>query len=374
LNAQNCRLSDSILLPAFDYNASDIHIVQGVPPIYRINGEIYKMAQIKEAGKVTAKYPELGKPLDKKIVEQIITEILTRADITLEEMNKKKNVDFAYQVKAKRFRINVYFEKGGLAAACRVLPEETPRIEELYADPAVTATLCRLAELPNGLVLINGPTGSGKSTTLAAIIKYINEKFHKSVITIEDPIEYIHTHKNSIISQREIGRDVLSFSDGLRAALRQDPDVILVGEMRDQETVETALHAAKTGHLVFSTLHTGSASETVDRIIGMFPGDKQAAIRMDLADALKGVVAQRLVRKRSGGRVPAVEIMVVTPSIRALIREGKTHQIASAIQTGKNEGMVLMEKSLSDLIHKGIIEEKDALKYTSLKDLRQYNE
>jgi twitching motility protein PilT len=359
-------ISDQILLFAFQCNASDIHIIQGEEPTYRIDGQIRRLSQINESENINTQCH------NGKLNDQIIQEVLDNCGISNKYLDEKKNIDFAYSVNNKRFRVNVYFERSRMAAAFRALPENMPSIENLYSDPNLATTLYKLANLPNGLVLVNGPTGSGKSSTLAAIINYINQNHPKSIITIEDPIEYLHHPINSIISQREIGRDVLSFSDGLRAALRQDPDIILVGEMRDQETIRTALHAAKTGHLVFSTLHTGSASETIDRIISMFPGDEQSSIRTDLSDALKGIVAQHLVRKISGGRTPAVEIMVVTSSIRALIREGKTHQIPTAIQTGKNEGMILMQKSLSSMISQGIIEKEEVLKYTSEQNLEQY--
>jgi twitching motility protein PilT len=359
-------ISDQILLFAFQCNASDIHIIQGEEPTYRIDGQIRRLSQINESENINTQCH------NGKLNDQIIQEVLDNCGISNKDLDEKKNIDFAYSVNNKRFRVNVYFERSRMAAAFRALPENMPSIENLYSDPNLATTLYKLANLPNGLVLVNGPTGSGKSSTLAAIINYVNQNHPKSIITIEDPIEYLHHPINSIISQREIGRDVLSFSDGLRAALRQDPDIILVGEMRDQETIRTALHAAKTGHLVFSTLHTGSASETIDRIISMFPGDEQSSIRTDLSDALKGIVAQHLVRKISGGRTPAVEIMVATSSIRALIREGKTHQIPTAIQTGKNEGMILMQKSLSNMISQGIIEKEEALKYTSEQNLEQY--
>jgi twitching motility protein PilT len=224
--------------------------------------------------------------------------------------------------------------------------------------PVAVNTMCRFARLPHGLILVTGPTGSGKSTTLATIVDHINQIYRKHIITMEDPIEYVHQHNKSVINQREIGRDVLSFPDGLRAALREDPDVILIGEMRDLETVEIALQAAKTGHLVLSTLHTGSAAETIERIISMFPGERQAVARLDLADALQGVISQQLVRGKNGGRVPVMEILVLTPAVRNLIREGKSHHILTAIQTGGSEGMIIMEKSLSELIRAGLVDEE----------------
>jgi twitching motility protein PilT len=234
-------------------------------------------------------------------------------------------------------------------------------MEDLFGDlPGVADTLRRLASLPYGLVLVTGPTGAGKSTTLAAMVGHINRRFRKHVITMEDPVEYVHPHGRCLVNQREVGRDALSFADGLRAALRQDPDVILVGEMRDLETVEIALHAAKTGHLVLSTLHTSSAAETVERVVGMFPEGKQQVARLDLAHALQGVVAQQLVRRKGGGQVAAVEILVATPAVRNLIREGKAHQLATVIQTNRDEGMVLMAKSLSDLIRRGLVSEESA--------------
>ena len=351
---------DEVLNLAVKIGASDIHITVGTPVIMRLDGALLKITEITDREQVISflnDFPEWKETIDNNMSSFLIKQLFKDSKKYDEYLNKR-NYDFAYETdNGLRFRVNSFFQKNNQAAVLRVLPRRIPDIKELFSFfPEMMMTLYRFAQLPYGLVLVTGPTGSGKSTTLAALINYINERYRKHIITLEDPIEYLHHHKNSIINQREVGTDVLSFAEGLRAALREDPDVILVGEMRDAETISTALEAARTGHLVLSTLHTNTAAETIDRIINVFPPEQQNNIRTDLAEVLQGVISQQLLKRREGnGRVLAAEILVVNSSVRALIREGKIHQINSAIQTGRDDGMILMAKSLSELIKKGLI-------------------
>jgi len=351
---------DEVLNLAVKIGASDIHITVGTPVTMRLDGTLLKITEITDKEQVASflnDFPEWKEIIDGN-KSAFLVQQLFKDDKKHNEYLTRKNYDFAYETDSGlRFRVNSFFQKNNQAAVLRVLPKQIPDIKELFSFfPEMMMTLYRFAQLPYGLVLVTGPTGSGKSTTLAALINYINERYRKHIITLEDPIEYVHYHKNSIINQREVGTDVLSFAEGLKAALREDPDVILVGEMRDPETISTALEAARTGHLVLSTLHTNTAAETIDRIINVFPPEQQNNIRTDLAEVLQGVISQQLLKRKEGnGRVLAAEILVVNSSIRALIREGKIHQINSAIQTGRDEGMILMAKSLSELIKKGLI-------------------
>lgn len=351
---------DEILNLAVKIGASDIHITVGTPVTMRLDGTLLKITEITDKEQVASflnDFPEWKEIIDGN-KSAFLVQQLFKDDKKHNEYLTRKNYDFAYETDSGlRFRVNSFFQKNNQAAVLRVLPKQIPDIKELFSFfPEMMMTLYRFAQLPYGLVLVTGPTGSGKSTTLAALINYINERYRKHIITLEDPIEYVHYHKNSIINQREVGTDVLSFAEGLKAALREDPDVILVGEMRDPETISTALEAARTGHLVLSTLHTNTAAETIDRIINVFPPEQQNNIRTDLAEVLQGVISQQLLKRKEGnGRVLAAEILVVNSSIRALIREGKIHQINSAIQTGRDEGMILMAKSLSELIKRGLI-------------------
>jgi twitching motility protein PilT len=351
---------DEILNLAVAIGASDIHITVGTPVMMRLDGTLLKITEItnrKETVNFLNDFPEWKETIDGNMSSFLIKQLF-KEDKKYDEYLKKRNYDFAYETESGlRFRVNSFFQKNNQAVILRALPKKIPGIKELFSFfPEMMMTLYRFAQLPYGLVLVTGPTGSGKSTTLASLINYINENYHKHIITLEDPIEYLHFHKKSEVNQREIGADVLSFAEGLRAALREDPDVILVGEMRDPETISTALEAARTGHLVLSTLHTNTAAETIDRIINVFPPEQQNNIRTDLAEVLQGVISQQLLKKKEGnGRVLAAEILVVNSSIRALIREGKIHQINSAIQTGRDDGMILMAKSLSELIKKGLI-------------------
>lgn len=321
-------------------NASDLHISSGQAPIIRVDGELKRL-----------NLP----PLSNTEVYKMICSLLN----STQEAKFKKNleIDFALTVaNIGRFRVNAYHRFGGCAIAFRPISEKIFTLEELQL-PAVLKKLC---SLPNGLVLLTGPTGSGKSTTLAALIDMINETKASHIITIEDPIEYIHTSKKSLINQREIGQDTHSFSNALRAALREDPDVILVGEMRDLKTIRLALTAAETGHLVFATLHTSSAAKTINRIIDVFPAGEKELVRIMLSESLRAVISQTLLKKEGGGRIPAMEIMICTPAIKNLIRENKSAQIYSTIQTGAQHGMQTLDQYLHQLVTKKIISHETA--------------
>jgi twitching motility protein PilT len=317
--------------------ASDVHITAGFPPAIRERGKIKPMEGF---GKLTNQQ-----------TREVVYSILN--DDQRKRFENEQQLDFAYAIPGvARFRVNCYFQRGSVSAAFRLVPQEIPSLESL----AVPAVLRDLTRKPRGFVLVTGPTGSGKSTTLAAMIDSINAERDDHILTIEDPIEFLHKHKHSIVNQREIGADAPDFALGLRAALRQDPDVILVGEMRDLETISTALTAAETGHLVFATLHTQSTAQTVDRIIDVFPPAQQAQVRMQLSIALQGVVTQQLLPTADGeGRAVATEVLVPTPAVRNLIREGKTHQIYSAIQTSGSVGMQTMDADLARLARAGTI-------------------
>lgn len=331
-----------ILEKAVEIKASDIHLTVGLHPVFRCNGVLEPRTE----------WPVL----DASDTERLAREILGGR---WEEFIQKKEIDLAYSVAGLgRFRVNTFFQRGSVSLAIRLVGDLIRSIEELGLPPIVG----ELADKSHGLVLVTGPTGSGKTTTLAAMIDRINETRSCHIVTLEDPIEYLHRHKKSIVNQREIGSDSPSFASALRAALRQDPDVILVGEMRDLETIATAITAAETGHLVLATLHTGSAVQSIDRIIDMFPPHQQNQVRSQLADVLIGVVTQRLLPRADGrGRVAAVEILIATPAVRNLIREGKTYQIISLMQTGSRFGMQTMEMSILQLCQRGIIDPKACL-------------
>jgi twitching motility protein PilT len=323
---------DEYLLEAIDLKSSDMHITVGVPPIVRINGQIRPL--------------EGHAALTPDDTRELALSMLT--DSQRDVLDKNGQVDFSYVIpKTGRFRVNVYRQRRSYCAAIRLLVQEMPTIDSLNLPPI----LKELSLRPRGMILVTGPTGSGKSTTLAAMVDYINTHSRCHVLTIEDPIEYLHHHKSSIVDQREVGDDTVSFSGALRSALREDPDVILVGEMRDLETISTAISAAETGHLVLSTLHTIGAAETVDRIIDMFPPYQQQQVRVQLASVLQAVVTQQLIVNAShSGRCAAFEIMAVNDAIRNLIRESKAHLITSALQTGIKSGMMPMDYSLSRLV------------------------
>jgi len=289
----------------------------------------------------------------------------------LEKLNKKKDIDFSYSKSGLgRFRCNIYRQRGTYAMAVRMLPLAIPEFSTL----CLPDTILRFTAKTNGLVLFTGATGCGKSTTLASLIDIINENYSYHIITIEDPLEYLHTHKKSMVTQREIGEDAFSFASALRSALREDPDVIMVGEMRDQETIAIALSAAETGHLVFSTLHTVGAVKTIDRILDSFSADQQNQIRSQLATVLEGIVSQQLLPEKNGyGLVPACEVLIVTPAVRNLIREGKHYQINNIIQTGKEFGMCSLDRNLAFLASAGMIDEKTArIRAQDLKLYEQY--
>ena len=327
------QLLDAVL----ERDASDLHLTAGAAPMLRVHGSLQALEG----------YP----PLDPEQVQQMVYAILTQRQ--RERLEEDLELDLSYSLPGKaRFRVNVYFQRDSVGAAFRLIPFVIRSLEELGAPPQIV----EFARLPRGLVLVTGPTGSGKSTTLASMINWINEHEHLHILTIEDPIEFIHPHKLSIVNQRELGADTKSFASALRHVLRQDPDVILVGEMRDLETISTAITAAETGHLVFATLHTQDAPQTIDRIIDAFPSHQQQQVRVQLSTTLQGVVTQQLLPNfNTTGRVVASEVLMCTPAIRNLIREAKVHQVYSAMQAGAKHGMVTMDASLATLANQGKI-------------------
>lgn len=321
--------------------ASDLHLQVGLPPIIRIDGTLMPVAG--------------ADVLSDEAVETLIFAILDEDQKQI--LLKDKEFDFSFAFgDLGRFRVNAFHERGNLAAALRLITNDVLTIEQLGLPPIVS----KFAEYPRGLVLVTGPTGSGKSTTIAAMINKINMERAEHIITIEDPIEYTHRSKKSVIVQREVHYDTYSFSAALRSALREDPDVVLIGEMRDLETIASAITIAETGHLVFATLHTNSASQSIDRMIDVFPPHQQPQIRSQLSNILMSIVSQRLIPAIGGGRIAAAEILVATPAVRNIIREGKTHQLEAVIQTGTEFGMQSMDKTLVNLIHNGTISYDDA--------------
>ncbi|HVS28782.1 MAG TPA: type IV pilus twitching motility protein PilT, partial [Solirubrobacteraceae bacterium] len=326
-----------VLLEVLERRASDLHIAAGAPPMIRVRGRLIPLDP----------YPVLT-PIDTR---ELIYSIISNDQ--RQRLETDWQIDFAYMIPGRaRFRVNAYFQRAALGAAFRLIPAQIKSIDEL----GLPAIVHDLTTRPRGLVLVTGPTGSGKSTSLAAMIDEINETREEHVMTIEDPIEFLHTHKKCLVNQRELGADATSFATALRAALRQDPDVILVGEMRDLETIQTALTAAETGHLVFATLHTQDAAQTIDRVIDVFPPHQQGQVRVQLSIGLEGVVTQTLLPTADGaGRVVACEVLVPTPAVRNLIREGKTHQIYSVMQTGAQHGMQTMDSALVTLVRQGTI-------------------
>ena len=332
---------EQLLRLTVEKKGSDLHIVVGMPPCIRIDGDIVKQD-----------YPPM-KPAD---VENMLTPIMSEKD--KRNLQETLELDLAYSVpQCARFRGNVIVQRGTLAAVFRAIPFEVPTLDRL----GLPADVRRLCTLPRGLILVTGPTGSGKSTTLAAMINYMNSNFEYNMVTIEDPIEFLHSHKRSIVRQRELGGDTLSFNNALRTVLRHDPDVIMIGEMRDPESISIALTAAETGHLVLSTLHTQTAPLTIARIIDSFPSEQQNQIRSQLSNTLRAVISQQLLPRLGGGRVSAVEYMVDTPAIRNMIREGKDHQIYSTMQTAQKEGMQTMDQALLKLMREQKISRESVL-------------
>ena len=325
-----------VLLEVIERNASDLHLTAGAPPMVRVHGKLMPLD-----------YPKLTPQVTREVVYSILT------NDQRQRLENDWQVDFAYSIPGKgRFRVNGYFQRASVGAAFRLIPSDMPSLSSLGLPPVIED----FTRKPRGFILVTGPTGSGKSTSLAAMIDVINETRQEHIMTIEDPIEFLHKHKSCIVNQRELGGDAKSFALALKAALRQDPDVILVGEMRDLETISTALTAAETGHLVFATLHTQDTAQTVDRIIDVFPPEQQGQVRVQLSVALQGIVTQQLLsRADANGRVVAAEVLVPTPAVRNLIREGKTHQIYSALQTGGQVGMQTMDTSLAQLVRENRI-------------------
>ncbi len=333
---------DELLRALVERGGSDLHVTVGIAPVMRVNGALE---------------PVEGPALSAADTQRLVLAIMS--DERRRVLESEREADFAYSVSGSgRFRVNAYYQRDSVGAALRHIPGEIRSIRDL----GLPAIVEELADKPRGLVLVTGPTGSGKSTTLAAMIDHINKTRSEHVVTIEDPIEYLHSHGSSVIEQREVGADTLSFGNALRHVLRQDPDVILIGEIRDLETVSAALTAAETGHLVFATLHTQDAPQTIDRIIDVFPPHQQTQVRVQLASALQGVVSQQLLPTADGcGRAVAAEVLIPTPAVRNLIREGKTHQLPTAMQTGVHRGMVTMDRSLADMYRRGVISLEAAL-------------
>lgn len=333
---------DGLCSLAMENGASDLHVTVGLPPMLRIDGRLT---------------PTNFEPLTPHDTQRLVYDILS--DTQLEKFEQTRELDFSHGVKfVGRFRVNVFRQQDNLGAALRAIPSYIPTLEELN----LPSILRDITSRGSGMILVTGYTGAGKSTTLAAMIDHINNSRPLHILTIEDPIEYLHEHKVAMVNQRELGSDTMSFAAALRSALREDPDVVLVGELRDLETIEAALTIAETGHLVFGTLHTRNATQTVDRIIDVFPPHQQEQVRVQLAGVLEAVIAQQLIpRMGMGGRIPALEIMLVTSAVRNLIREAKTHQMPSVIETSGELGMQTMDASLAELVHRGEISHEEAL-------------
>ena len=347
---------DQFLKVMVEQGGSDLHLTTGSVPVIRVHGHMQRI-----------KFRELTA----KDMEKLIFEIMEE-DWRMRFLDNM-DFDFAYEIpEVSRFRVNVFNQKNGLGAVMRTIPTTILTADQLGLSEAIR----RMCMLTKGLVLVTGPTGSGKSTTLAGMVDLINTTRADHILTIEDPIEFVHPNKMCLVNQREVGTNTKSFANALRAALREDPDVILVGEMRDRETIELGITAAETGHLVFGTLHTNSAPKTIDRIIDVFPADQQEQIRAMLAESIKGVISQVLLRKKGGkGRCAAQEIMVGTNAVRALIREGKIHQIPSMIQTGKKDGMQLLDQHILEYLMSGVVDSTEAYMKANQKEaFRQYLE
>src|SRR4026209_2093490 len=328
--------------------ASDLHLSSGLPPMIRVHGDIRRI-----------NVP----PLEHKDVHGMVYDIMNDGQRKFYEENLECDFSFAIPNLA-RFRVNAFVQQRGAAAVMRTIPSKILSLEDLKAPKIFQ----EISDQPRGMVLVTGPTGSGKSTTLAAMVNYVNETEHGHILTVEDPIEFVHEAQKCLINQREVGPHTLSFANALRSALREDPDVILVGEMRDLETIRLAMTAAETGHLVFGTLHTSSAAKTIDRIIDVFPAEEKDMVRSMLSESLRAVISQTLLKRLGGGRIAAHEIMIGTPTIRNLIREGKIAQMYSAIQTGAQAGMQTLDQCLTDLVAKGVVSKEEARYKASNKD------
>ncbi len=327
-----------------DKKGSDLHLSPSNPPLYRVSGELL---------------PLDNQPLSHETISSLLIEIMNNDQRA--EFVERRDLDFAYAVPEleARFRANYFFGRLGMSAVFRLIPTKIKTMKELCLPDIVS----KFTQIKKGLVVVTGATGSGKSTTLASMVDHINQTRQEHILTVEDPIEFVHRSQKSLVNQREVGNHTKSFATALRAALREDPDVVLVGEMRDLETIELAMTAAETGHLVFGTLHTNSAAKTVDRIINVFPTNQQAQIRTMLAESLQGVVAQNLLKTVDGGRIAAVEILAGTPAISNLIRDGKTFQIPSMMQTGKKDGMIAMDQAIKNLVEAGKVSVAEAQKF-----------
>lgn len=324
---------DDLLAEATQRGGSDLHLTDKLPPVIRVDGRLLRLNY---------------EPLVAQDIQRLIYDVLT--DQQIQWFEKVRELDFSYGLAGVgRFRFNVYRQRGSIGAAMRAIPNKIPSLEELRLPPLVR----ELTRRPSGLILVTGATGSGKSTTLACMIDIINQERDCHVMTIEDPIEYLHTHRRAMINQRELGQDTNSFENALRAVLREDPDVILIGELRDLETMAAAITMAETGHLVFATLHTRNAPQTIDRMVDVFPPYQQGQIRVQLSNALEAIVAQQLLPRSGGGRIPCVEIMLANSAVRNLIREGRTEQMASCIETGAAMGMQTMDRALVQLLRMG---------------------
>lgn len=331
---------DDLLREVCERGASDLHLTVGLPPMLRVDGSLVRMTY---------------RPLGPNDTQRLVYDILTNEQV--EKFERTRELDFSYGVRGVgRFRVNVYRQRGSLGAALRSIPDQVPTFEQLGLPPI----LREMCKKHSGLILVTGPTGSGKSTTIACMIDTINSERPLHILTMEDPIEYLHRHKRGMVNQRELGLDTDSFANALRAVLREDPDVILIGEMRDLETIQAALTLAETGHLVFGTLHTRSAPQTIDRVVDVFPPHQQDQIRVQLSNTIEAVVAQQLLPRTGGGRCASIEIMIATSAIRNLIREGKTHQVYSALETGAQYGMQTMDKVLAEMCRAGSITREEA--------------
>lgn len=350
--ASNTPKIETLLEECVRRNASDLHLQYGLPPILRIDGALTPVPGTQA--------------LNEAMLKDLIYSTLDEDQRNIYEKDKEFDYSFSFGDIA-RFRVNAFHERGKMAAAFRLIPNQIRSASDL-GMPSIVETF---ADYPRGLVLVTGPTGSGKSTTLAALVDKINREKSSHIITIEDPIEFTHKSQRSVIVQREVHYDTFSFSAALRSALREDPDVVLIGEMRDLETIQAAITIAETGHLVFATLHTNSAAQSIDRMVDVFPPHQQTQVRTQLSNILMAICAQRLVPAIGGGRVVAAEIMIANPAIRALIRDGKTHQIDTAIQTGADQGMQTMDRTLAKLVQTGVITYDSGREYAV--DIAEYN-